>query len=138
MKNTNLFHFIFLLNFIIINCCSKELIGYLYKENDSTFTFYQKYLNDIIASLDYENEMEIKSYPFNNGNIDSILSTIESDEIKHVFTDESIYEYIENFKDKSYYTWMVYPFAKEHCTKNVIYYSSIIPVMMNCIYYFIY
>lgn len=136
MNKKIIFYFIFYL-FAIINC-QKEKIGYLYKSSDTTSTFYEKYLNDIIALLNYENKMEIKSYPFNNGNIDSILSTIESDEIKHVFTDESIYEYIENFKDKSYYTWMVYPFAKEHCTKNVIYYSSIIPVMMNCIYYFIY
>lgn len=135
MNKKIIFYFIFYL-FAIVNC-QKEKIGYLYKSSDTTSTFYEKYLNDIIASLDYGNKMEIKKYSFNN-DIETVLSTIESDEIKHVFTDESIYEYIENFKDKSYYTWMVYPFAKEHCTKNVIYYSSIIPVMMNCIYYFIY
>lgn len=135
MNKKIIFYFLFYL-FAIINC-QKEKIGYLYNSSDTTSTFYEQYFNDIIELLEYENIMEIKLYPFNN-DIETVLSTIESDEIKHVFTDESTYEYIENFKDKSYYTWMAYPFAKEHCTKNIVYYSSIVPVMMNCIYYFIY
>lgn len=111
-------------------------IGYLHLSSDSTSSFNYNLLNQLIIINNLSNELELIDLSYGNiNNIDEIITDIEEKEILHVFTDELVYLEDDKFNFKSFFIWMAYPFAVKKCTKNVIYYSSLVPIMISRIFF---
>lgn len=102
--------------------------GFAVVTRDSTF--YQMFFNYMTGGT-------VKVYDISIG-IDVILNDLKSGMYNHVFTDDSLFDVVDDLIDYPCYFWMAYPLAQKKCSKNVIYYSSFVPMMISCIYYYLY
>lgn len=125
--------------FLFFNFINSEQIkiGYLHLSSDSTSSFKLNLLNQLITINNLSNELELIDLSYGNiNNYNEIITDIEEKEILHVFTDELLYSEDDKFNFKSFFIWMAYPFAVKKCTKNVIYFSSLVPIMISRIFLF--
>lgn len=92
--------------------------------------FYQKLFNVLFGS-------NIMIYDISMG-IDNILNELKKGMYNHVFTDDVLYDIADELSEYPCYFWMAYPLAQKRCSKNVIYYSSFVPMMISCIYNYLF
>lgn len=118
------------------------IIGYLHR--GSTDAFYTNYFTKLIddnKNIISPSTITYQEFTVNNdlSNLNSILNTInETKNLLHVFTDDTIYDIADELSEYPCYFWMAYPLAQKRCSKNVIYYSSFVPMMISCIYNYLF
>lgn len=110
-------------------------IGYIHTGAEDPFykDYFEALATDLTVTIEYH-DYEIKS---DLSDIDSIIDKIKADKVLHIFADELLFSVTDKFNYQSFFVWMSFPYAQESCTKNVIYFSSLIPILMTCIINFI-
>lgn len=73
-------------------------------------------------------------YDYNSQKAEA-LEKFKSGMFNHVFADDCLYDMTDELGGYPCYFWMAYPLAQKKCSKNVIYYSSFVPMMISCILY---
>lgn len=122
-----------LYNFITIN--GNEVLNLGYLHTGVVDSFYEEMFKKLVSIKGNKFTLTYKDYIINSdlSNLEDVVNQIKNDNVYHVFTNEVLFSVADQFNNQSFYVWMSYPFALQKCTKNVIYYSSLVPELLTCI-----
>lgn len=122
-----------LYNFITIN--GNEVLNLGYLHIGVVDSFYEEMFKKLVSIKGNKFTLTYKDYIINSdlSNLEDVVNQIKNDNVYHVFTNEVLFSVADQFNNQSFYVWMSYPFALQKCTKNVIYYSSLVPELLTCI-----
>lgn len=122
-----------LYNFITIN--GNEVLNLGYLHTGVVDSFYEEMFKKLVSIKGNKLTLTYKDYIINSdlSNLEDVVNQIKNDNVYHVFTNEVLFSVADQFNNQSFYVWMSYPFALQKCTKNVIYYSSLVPELLTCI-----
>lgn len=122
-----------LYNFITIN--GNEVLNLGYLHIGVVDSFYEEMFKKLVSIKGNKLTLTYKDYIINSdlSNLEDVVNQIKNDNVYHVFTNEVLFSVADQFNNQSFYVWMSYPFALQKCTKNVIYYSSLVPELLTCI-----
>lgn len=122
-----------LYNFITIN--GNEVLNLGYLHTGVVDSFYEEMFKKLVSIKGNKFTLTYKDYIINSdlSNLEDVVNQIKNDNVYHVFSNEVLFSVADQFNNQSFYVWMSYPFALQKCTKNVIYYSSLVPELLTCI-----
>lgn len=122
-----------LYNFITIY--GNEVLNLGYLHTGVVDSFYEEMFKKLVSIKGNKLTLTYKDYIINSdlSNLEDVVNQIKDDNVYHVFTNEVLFSVADQFNNQSFYVWMSYPFALQKCTKNVIYYSSLVPELLTCI-----
>lgn len=122
-----------LYNFITIN--GNEVLNLGYLHIGVVDSFYEEMFKKLVSIKGNKLTLTYKDYIINSdlSNLEDVVNQIKNDNVYHVFSNEVLFSVADQFNNQSFYVWMSYPFALQKCTKNVIYYSSLVPELLTCI-----
>lgn len=122
-----------LYNFITIY--GNEVLNLGYLHTGVVDSFYEEMFKKLVSIKGNKLTLTYKDYIINSdlSNLEDVVNQIKNDNVYHVFSNEVLFSVADQFNNQSFYVWMSYPFALQKCTKNVIYYSSLVPELLTCI-----
>lgn len=122
-----------LYNFITIN--GNEVLNLGYLHTGVVDSFYEEMFKKLVSIKGNKLTLTYKDYIINSdlSNLEDVVNQIKNDNVYHIFSNEVLFSVADQFNNQSFYVWMSYPFALQKCTKNVIYYSSLVPELLTCI-----
>lgn len=121
---------------ISIICADDINIGFIH--DGSADQFYDDFFNKLATESSVTITYKYYQVLSDLSDIDAVINKIVEDKVLHVFADELLFSVTEKFNHKPFFVWMSYPFAQESCTKNVIYFSSLVPILMACIIFYLF
>lgn len=112
-----------------------EILNLGYLHTGVVDSFYEAMFKKLVSIKGNKLILSYKDYILNSdlSNLEDVVNQIEIDNVYHVFANEVLFSVADQFNHQHFYVWMSYPFAQQKCTKNVIYYSSLVPELLTCI-----